>query len=109
MAKFEFDVGRFATEHPIISFLIIDKVITMGGNSIDKLISSSRRGTGNKKTINVDVFEKWYHETNNRLDTLERTVAGHSADISDLNSSMDRFDELIKQLTNTNDETENND
>lgn len=109
MAKFEFDVGRFAVEHPIISFLIIDKVITMGGNSIDKLIGSSKRKTGNEKSINPEAFEKWYYETNNRLETLERTVAGHSADISDLNSSMDRFDELIKQLTNTNDETENND
>lgn len=109
MAKFEFDVGRFATEHPIISFLIIDKVITMGGNSIDKLISSSKRKTGNEKTINTEVFEKWCYETNNRLKTLEITVASHSANISVLNSSMDRFDELIKQLTNTNDEAENND
>lgn len=99
MANINFNLGQFVTEHPIISFLVADKVITGAINLADKAISGKKNCFSKSgKTIDVDSFDIWYHNVDARLNTLETKVKMHDDDISTVNESLDRLEESFKKL-----------
>ena len=90
----------FVCDHPIISFLIADKVVTGVVNIVNGKVNGRQ-----VETINTDKLKEWMDVTSKNVDCLQDQINGLRKDqqtnegrLETLEETDDRYEELLKKL-----------